>query len=273
MAIYYIARDEWGAPDKRLGYTRDHEQFRGLVIHHTVTPNGKHTRESACYAMRNLVNLRPDLGKDIPYSFVMFEAQSSDDDVFVCEGRGFGRSGAHTEGLNSTRYGIALWGNYTDRWPTHGQIEGVRWIGAWLTNQDTLFNTVGHKQTIDPDTGLPKATACPGNKTMQFMWTLQPPFYFEEPDVPEPVAPKTPAFNPPLDIIDAVDWTYFDGNRVAILTYTGQVYCLPPDTPLADSPAAHPEYWGDRRALAIDKFGERGYTVISTAGEHYDYPR
>lgn len=175
MAVQFLNRFDWGADPRSvvLGAAIPHQQFVGLVIHHTVIDyvvGG----DAAAY-MRRLQRSRPDLGLEVPYSFVIFETEDPNSCI-VAEGRGWGRSGAHTVGYNSTSYGIALAGNFTDHAPTAGMLEGIRWIGRQLYDPLGALATIGHR-----DTGY--ATACPGDSAEPLLHLVQPPFTEAEEDM------------------------------------------------------------------------------------------
>ena len=63
--------------------------------------------------MRRLQTIRPDLGNDVPYNFVVF-LMAKKSGMVVCEGRGEDRSGAHTKGHNTAGIGVAFAGNFED---------------------------------------------------------------------------------------------------------------------------------------------------------------
>ena len=106
-------------------------------------------------------------------SFVVFEA-AADGDCVVAEGRGFGVTGAHTSGYNSSRYGVALAGNSSTRPVTEGILSGYRWVGRRLADPAGAEPTLGHRDV--------KATECPGSSLYAALPQLQPPF--EEEDMP-----------------------------------------------------------------------------------------
>jgi len=87
-----------------------------VYIHHTVivdtdtTANEWETLDDVKSRMRQLQQLRPDLGLDVPYNMVAF--CMSDGELVLCEGRGLGRTGAHTKNHNRSALGIALQGNF-----------------------------------------------------------------------------------------------------------------------------------------------------------------
>jgi hypothetical protein len=146
------------------GYHVPHEQFIGLVIHHTVVG---YWGDPIAY-MRRLQTSRPDLTLEVPYSFIVMPG-ATDEDAIIGFGRGWERTGAHTIGYNSTRYGVAFAGDFTEVAPTSGMLAAVREIGSQLADPINAVWTLGHR-----DTGY--ATACPGVCTMPHMEELQPPF-------------------------------------------------------------------------------------------------
>lgn len=185
MTVHYLSRADWdssGLP--RLGYIVNPRQFLGLAVHHTVTyfdpddydPAGE--IEAVKAHMRRLQNERPDLGRDVPYSWVVFQHQN-DGDCYLAEGRGPGRTGAHTYGYNSSRYGVAVVGNYQNAFPTQGIIDGINYVGfnycPWAD-----ATTLGHRDFPQ------NATACPGNNLENRLDELQPPFTPNVPIEPEP---------------------------------------------------------------------------------------
>jgi len=177
MPVWVLPRESWdlsGLP--RLGWVVPAEQFRGLVVHHTVsywdeTAWDPNSMSDEAAHMRTLQLVRPDLGADVPYSWVIFE-QPVPHIAVVAEGRGYCRTGAHTAGFNSSRYGVALAGNYSDRPVTPGMIDAINWVGAQYCAHASE-PTVPHSDSY--------ATACPGNMMRNLMPTVQPPFTFHQP--------------------------------------------------------------------------------------------
>lgn len=168
MTVTYLSREQWGAGPLSVGHSAPHSQFVGLVAHHTVmVQSDTYTVDEAIAYMRQLQHARPDLGPDVPYSFVVFEGAAGGDSI-VAEGRGFGRTGAHTEGLNSTRYGVAHAGNSSTRPVTDGVLDGYRWVGRQLHNPTGAQATIGHRDT--------KSTECPGHSLYAALPQIQPPF-------------------------------------------------------------------------------------------------
>lgn len=181
MTVTYLDRAAWGAGPITVGYSAPHSQFLGIVVHHTVFILSDYDRDGHTHGdlddirryMQVLKTLRPDLGPDVPYSFVVFEGARPDDCV-VAEGRGFGRTGAHTSGFNSSRYGVALAGNSSTRPVTEGVLAGYRWVGARLANPVFAQPTIGHRDT--------RATECPGTSLYAALPQIQPPFADPEED-------------------------------------------------------------------------------------------
>jgi hypothetical protein len=181
MTVRYLDRDEWGGGPVRAGVLLPRDRFVGLVAHHTVMVMRDYDHDSRAlgdlddikHYMRVLQTSRPDLGPEVPYSFVVFRGAEPHDCV-VAEGRGFGVTGAHTTGYNSSRYGVAYAGNTSVDEVTPGVLDGYRWVGARLTVASPV-PTLGHRDT--------KSTECPGNNLYALLGRIQPPF--EEDDVTE----------------------------------------------------------------------------------------
>jgi len=116
--MLYLNRESWGARTDlvRLGYNVPRDQRTEIIVHHTVivdsdaTPNLWETIDEVKAKMRQLQTIRPDLGLDVPYSFVIF--LMADGTIIVCEGRGLDRTGAHTYGHNTSGIGVAFEGNF-----------------------------------------------------------------------------------------------------------------------------------------------------------------
>lgn len=185
MTVTYLDRAAWGAGPVTVGRSAPHSQFIGLVAHHTVYVSPDYDHDGAVDGdlddvkayMRWLQHARPDLGPDIPYSFVVFHGEHPGDCV-VAEGRGIGRTGAHTAGFNSSRYGVALAGNTSTRPVTDGVLAGYRWIGRHLADPAGAEPTIGHRDT--------KATECPGTSLYARIGEIQPPFTDPSP-APSPI--------------------------------------------------------------------------------------
>lgn len=184
MTVRVMGRDEWGGGRLRSGHLVDHAQFVGLVAHHTVFVMSDWDGDGFLHGdlddikryMRTLQHARPDLGDEVPYSWVVFEGAGPEDCV-LAEGRGFGVTGAHTTGYNSTRYGVAVAGNTSTRPITPGMLEGYRWVGRHLADPADAQATIGHRDT--------KSTECPGSSMYAALPQVQPPFTTEEDDMPD----------------------------------------------------------------------------------------
>lgn len=176
-SVQWVDRASWGADPLRVvaGHAAPHAQFSRLVSHHTVMTQLDWDSDAfvwgdlddICAYMRALQRARPDLGLEVPYNFVIFPGET-DDDCVVCEGRGWGRTGAHTSGMNSSAYGVAWAGDFTEYPPTPGMIAGVRWLGAQLADPIGAAPTIGHCDAA--------ATACPGAAAIGALAQMQPPF-------------------------------------------------------------------------------------------------
>lgn len=184
---YYSSRDDWGGGPVRSGHAAPPEQFVGWVEHHTVFAMRDYDRDGFLRGdvddvrryMQTLQVARPDLGNEVPYSWVIFPG-SNDQTCIIAEGRGRGRTGAHTAGLNSTRYAWAIAGNTDEDLPvTPGMIIGMRWLASvMLTDPVNAVPAIGHQQAppyYQNGANL-NATGCPGSQGMSVLPQLQPPY-------------------------------------------------------------------------------------------------
>jgi hypothetical protein len=175
--ITYLTRADWGGGPLRKGSVVPPEQFRGWALHHTTSgPRIAGDVESAKAYMRTLQTSRPDLGNEVPYSWIIMRGPTPDSCI-VAEGRGRGITGAHTAGANSSVYAWSLAANTDVDAPTRGQIAGCRWIASFETPNATL-PPKGHQQ-FPPfflDGVNLNATACPGNAGLGILPQLQPPY-------------------------------------------------------------------------------------------------
>jgi len=168
------------------------------VVHHTVVGYGG---DPGAY-MRRLQTSRPDLGLEVPYSFIVMPGATADDAI-IGVGRGWSRTGAHTIGYNDTAYGVAFAGDFTDVAPTAAMLAAVRLIGSYM---DAPEETLGHRDTY--------ATACPGASTYPLLGELQPPFYLQAdiPEVPDvQLSDTTTAGN---SVNDILNWSIDGINRL-----------------------------------------------------------
>ncbi|MFG0329854.1 MAG: hypothetical protein ACF8PN_08155 [Phycisphaerales bacterium] len=208
--VTHLTRDDWGGGPVRKGYWIPTEQVEGWVLHHTVATGPENGDIDAIGAwMRQLQAMRPDLGSEVPYSVIPFRG-ATDDSVVLADGRGPNRTGAHTAGLNSTRYAWSLPGDYRFKDPTVGQIWGMRWIaGEWTPHASV--GSIGHQQAPPYWVGGTNlnATACPGD--LAPLLRLQPPFVGPasgigpaEPPLPPIVLPEDPEMTIVVKITEAV---------------------------------------------------------------------
>ncbi|KKN25702.1 hypothetical protein LCGC14_0882140 [marine sediment metagenome] len=168
-----LTRTDWGANQTipRLGVAVARSDRTEAIIHHTVIVDSDATRNlwtnlaEVKAKMRQLQTIRPDLGMDVPYNFVMFLMENGT--IIVCEGRGLDRRGAHTKYHNRTGLATALQGNFM--LPTRGGLSPFipamsRWWG-WLRYDMKLVN-LGSKHPVGRiafgHVDL-SATACPGD--------------------------------------------------------------------------------------------------------------
>lgn len=175
MILQVLSRDDWGADPEhpRRGHPLGPANRTEVFIHHTVivdndaTVNQWETLDEVRARMRQLQVIRPDLGLDVPYNFVAFCMENGD--LVLCEGRGLGRTGAHTAGHNRSALGIAFEGNFElEPLPDHfdDQLDA---LAGWLQDlrDEEGFTELGTVQPDDPARQAfghrdVKATACPG---------------------------------------------------------------------------------------------------------------
>ena len=197
--LLYLTRKEWGADTSipRLGISVPRSERTEAIIHHTVIVDTDATKNlwtnmvEVKAKMRQLQVIRPDLGTDVPYNFVMFLMENGT--VIVCEGRGLDRRGAHTKYHNRTGMATALQGNFM--LVTHQGLSRFvplisRWWG-WVRYDMKMVN-LGSKHPagriafghIDLS-----ATACPGTNLYDIIPQLT--FQKKEEDMPLNTADKT----------------------------------------------------------------------------------
>ncbi len=182
-SVLYIDRAGWGARDdlQRLGYetARDGTPVAlkkvKWIHHHDVivlprdpTPN-VYVNLAECYArMRLLQTIRPDLvpvelrgqTSDVPYNEVLFPML--DGGLVVCEGRGYGRTGAHTRGHNTEGHGGAWAGNHQGfHLDLSPWVEPFNVYATWRKSHG-LPNLVRHDLHLNYS-----ATACPGHNVLR----------------------------------------------------------------------------------------------------------
>jgi peptidoglycan recognition protein len=184
--LKFVTRDSWGANPNlpRLGNRVQRPVRTHVFAHHTVivdtdpSPNIWETEIEIFAMMRKIQTVRPDLGLDVPYNFVVF-LTTINDGIYVCEGRGEDRAGAHTKGHNTKAIATSFAGDFENRliapeeierrielysqflgWlkfscshPAYGQFEPLRNLGQLKPSGRNVFF---HRDVA--------ATACPGSK-------------------------------------------------------------------------------------------------------------
>lgn len=172
-----LRRAEWGADKKvpRRGHPIGPLRRTEVYIHHTVitdtdtTANEWETLEDVKCRMRQLQQLRPDLGLDVPYNIVAF--CMSDGELVLCEGRGLDRTGAHTKNHNRSALGIAFQGNFeSESLPADLDsqlVDIARWLRI-LRNKRGFINLGNSRpngrQVWGHRDAKSAGTVCPGQK-------------------------------------------------------------------------------------------------------------
>jgi len=168
-----LSRRDWGADPTlpRRGHLIGPLKRTEVVIHHTTItntgakPNEWRDLSQVKKRMQQLQRIRPDLGLDVPYSFVAF--RMSNGKLMLGEGRGLDRTGAHTAGHNRSALGIAFQGNFERPTSVSKLRSQLQELGRWLRDlrTDQGFTNLGSSR---PDNREAfghrdfKSTACPG---------------------------------------------------------------------------------------------------------------
>jgi hypothetical protein len=201
MTDRYLSRADWGANTTlpRLGFNVDPARRTEVHVHHTAAVDtsdftkNRWTIGNAIKYQRQLQTIRPDLGKDIPYTEVWYVLENLD--VAIMEGRGLARTGAHTAGHNTAGLGWAVAGNFDLGDPDAINVviasidNRIRWLRKSgfpnLTDTHPAGRIVyGHRDT--------KATACPG----AHLFAALPRITLE---APTPPPSETPPDDAPAD--------------------------------------------------------------------------
>ena len=184
--LTFVTRDSWGANPAlpRLGERVPRELRTHVFAHHTVivdrdnTPNIWENDAEIFAQMQALQTVRPDLGLDVPYNFVVF-LTSINNGIYVCEGRGEDRAGAHTKGHNTRAIATSFAGDFQNREIDPNEI--ARRMGVYSKFLGWLQKSASHPEygNFTPLSNLGKlkpsgraiffhrdvkATDCPGNK-------------------------------------------------------------------------------------------------------------
>lgn len=208
-----LSRAQWGAnaAHPRKGHHIGPLHRTEVFIHHTTvidrdeTANTWDSLAQVRARMRTLQTLREqDLGADVPYNHVAFCMASGE--LVLCEGRGLGRTGAHTTNHNRSALGIAFQGNFEahalpayfdqqlqelagwlgrlrrtggferlgDVRPANAQVFGHRDVRATLCPGGALYKRLNQIVFIDEEQQMDK----PSWKLVQrALQTLEPPLY------------------------------------------------------------------------------------------------
>jgi len=152
-----ITRAQWGAGPKRGSDVSSKLPWGEVVIHTEAGPQRSPASlgtEMGWIRAIEAFHVGPERGWDgIAYSFLIAPSGR------IFEGRGWGRSGAHTEGRNSTAAGICFLG-HGDKWPaTDAQWSSTRGLigeGVRLGKLQRRPKISGHKDYSQ------KGKTCPG---------------------------------------------------------------------------------------------------------------
>ncbi len=158
MSVIVLSRDDWGADPAhpRRGHPLGPTNRTEVFIHHSVvvdddaTLNEWESLDEVKAQMRRMQTIRPDLGLDVPYNFVVF--CMADGDLVLGEGRGLGRTGAHATGHNRSGLGFGFQGNFeSEPLPTHFDAQ-LGDLGEWLSRlrEEEGFTELGTVQPDDP---------------------------------------------------------------------------------------------------------------------------
>ena len=118
--LTFVSRKTWGADPAhpRLGATVPRTARTHVFIHHTVRVDNDASKlvwetESEIFReMKRLQTIRPELGLDVPYNFVAFMTTLNGGGLYICEGRGEDRDGAHTKGHNTAAIAVSFAGDF-----------------------------------------------------------------------------------------------------------------------------------------------------------------
>jgi N-acetylmuramoyl-L-alanine amidase len=150
--VNIITRQQWGARAPKQAPIPISRAVSDVFIHHSANPSPLPDAEVA--AMKAVQNFHMDTNhwNDIGYSFVVMPSGN------VYEGRGWFIVGAHTEGHNSTGYGICLEGNFMTEQPTPAALHStIQLIQEGIDDKAMIPGPTvqGHRDVF--------ATACPGD--------------------------------------------------------------------------------------------------------------
>ncbi len=183
--VHVLFRADWGARTDlpRLGVVLPPAVATEAIMHHTViidqdaTPNRWESVSEVIIKMRQLQTIRPDLGLDVPYSYVAFLMRYSHKlGLILCEGRGPYRRGAHTKWHNVTGRAVAIEGNTEIGLPIDPYAAHLSHAWGWIKDEYGLINlgnvTPGRGGIVYGHTDFRRDddrstwTACPGQGMM-----------------------------------------------------------------------------------------------------------
>ncbi len=207
--VHFMSREEWGARTDlpRLGTLIPADVPTEAIQHHTViidqdaTPNRWESVAEVIVKMQQLQTIRPDLGRDVPYSYVCFLMQYPHKiGLILCEGRGPYRRGAHTMYHNVEGRAMAIEGNTEIGLPIDPYVPHLSYAWGWIKDEYGLVNL----GSVVPDRGgivhghidfrrdddRRTWTACPGKGMMAVIdqltltrWTPEPELALEDDDM------------------------------------------------------------------------------------------
>lgn len=175
MQIVYISREEWGATQATELYIKNRfsatpAEKTTVQVHHTASIDNDQTKnrwsyEDAQRYMRSLQTARPELGP-LPYSFNLAVSEDAET-VWIFEGRGLLKVGAHTAGHNRDGVGYGIFGNFdlrddvaalravhaVEQDVTKRRAEGLVNLGS--VKNPKGWNAWGHRDS--------SSKSCPGN--------------------------------------------------------------------------------------------------------------
>lgn len=200
--VEFLSRTDWGARTDlpRLGTVLPSSTATEAIQHHTViidddaTPNRWESQAEVIPKMQRLQTIRPGLGLDVPYSWVVFlmEYKRGRLGLILCEGRGPYRRGAHTKWHNVTGRAMAIEGNTEIGLPITPYTEMLSQAWGWIKDEYALVNlgntrpdrggiVFGHRD-FRREADRTTWTACPGQGAYDVLpkltfdrWEITPP--------------------------------------------------------------------------------------------------
>ncbi|KAB0797681.1 hypothetical protein PPYR_08674 [Photinus pyralis] len=148
-----ISRSEWGARSSwKPPQTLEENPAPNVIIHHSTGPSceNEHSCKSRVKSFQNY-HMDTNRWNDIGYNFLI------GGDGSVYEGRGWGKSGAHTRNYNNKSIGICVIGNYQSTSPNDSALAALKTLiqeGVAKGHIKRDYKLLGHGQV--------GATECPG---------------------------------------------------------------------------------------------------------------